>query len=477
MILYIIYVEPLLVYIENRIVGILLPCTLYSRQISKQVVECYCDDLNVITQSDNDFVIIDECVKKFEKVSGSILSRNQKCKVIGFGQWNNRKSWPLPYLQTVDEIKVFGIWIMNNFRKLVTRNWEFRFLKFQQAIISWNARVLDTLVQRIEVVRIFALSRIYYVASILPLPQCYINRIEQVVGRFIWSGRLMRVAINELKLCPEKGGLGLTCVGSMAKSLFLTQLLRLLKSEEEHSIAHIGYWLGELLADLLPNRFLGNHAAVIPSYFQQLADLVAEALLSEAVTNLNWTSVTNKYMYQVYIAGFPLTKVEVDSGESFSRIWKKVCSPVLDRYTREALFLLVHNKLPIRERLFRIGIERDPYRITCIKNCECFSCDREHVFSLCSTVSRLWKNIRKIVDPLLSGNVSCFDLLTLNFGGGSYNNEITWLIGNYVNEVWKIRHGGGGSIDHDELFGFLKFKFRNDQHGARLKMQSMPNFA
>ena len=477
MILYIIYVEPLLVYIEKRIVGLSLPYTLSSQQIYKQGVEGYCDDLNVMTRSDNDFHIIDEGIIKFERVSGSILSRNQKCKVIGFGQWKNRVLWPLPYLQTTNEMKVFGIFIMNNVRSLVTRNWEFRFLKFQQSIISWNTRVLDTLVQRIEVVKIFALSRIYYVASILPLPQSYINKFEQAIGRFIWSGRLMRVAISELKLCPEKGGLGLTCIGSMGKSLLLTQLFRLLKSEDERSNAHIGYWLGEILVDMLPQRFLDNHAEITPSYFQQLADLVAESLMSGAVTNLNWTSITNQYMYRTCVAKFPLTRVEVDSGGNLSRVWKKLCLPVLDRYSREVLFLLVHDKLPLRERLFRIGIEKDPYCVSCIKEFECFSSDRQHVFLLCNTVSGLWENIRKIVDPLLPEYTSCFNLLTLNFPGGSFNNEITWLIGNYVNEVWKFKHGGGGNIDHDELFGFLKFKFRSDQNGARQKMQSLPNFA
>ena len=55
MILYIIYVEPLLVYIEKRIVGLSLPYTLSSQQIYKQGVEGYCDDLNVMTRNDNDF--------------------------------------------------------------------------------------------------------------------------------------------------------------------------------------------------------------------------------------------------------------------------------------------------------------------------------------------------------------------------------------------------------------------------------------
>jgi hypothetical protein len=70
----------------------------------------------------------------------------------------------------VKEIKVFGVFIMNSYNDLLKRNWCYRFEKFEQSILSWSPRVLETIFQRVEVVRTFALSRIFYVASILPLP-------------------------------------------------------------------------------------------------------------------------------------------------------------------------------------------------------------------------------------------------------------------------------------------------------------------
>ena len=95
------------------------------------------------------------------------MSRNKKCKVIGFGRWKDRSEWPIPYLVSVTEVKVFGIVITNNLRSMLTKNWESRFLKMQQTLISWGSRYLETLAQRVEVVKVFALSRIYYVASVV----------------------------------------------------------------------------------------------------------------------------------------------------------------------------------------------------------------------------------------------------------------------------------------------------------------------
>ena len=74
-----------------------------------QKLESYCDDINVVTNNLDDFFAVDEGVRKFESVSGAILSRDKKCQIIGLGLWKSRNSWPLAYLQPVTELKVFGI--------------------------------------------------------------------------------------------------------------------------------------------------------------------------------------------------------------------------------------------------------------------------------------------------------------------------------------------------------------------------------
>ena len=240
MLLYIVYIEPLLIFIEQRVVGL-------SFANIHPGLDAYCDDVNIMSKNVQDLLVVDEAVRKFESLSGAILSRNKKCQIIGFGSWEDRSIWPINYLKTVKEIKVFGVFIMNSYNDLLKRNWSYRFEKFEQSILSWSPRVLETIFQRVEVVKTFALSRIFYVASILPLPATIARNIEKVIGRFLWSasGRILRIAFDELKNPPEKGGCGLTCIKSMAQSLLLTQLLRLLKSEDSKSVSHVGYWIGE----------------------------------------------------------------------------------------------------------------------------------------------------------------------------------------------------------------------------------------
>ena len=83
MLLYIIYIEPLLLYLERVLMGLKMAGI-------PQSIEAYCDDVNVLTDKLSDFVVVDLVVRRFEAVSGAILSRAKKSKVIGFGTWLNK---------------------------------------------------------------------------------------------------------------------------------------------------------------------------------------------------------------------------------------------------------------------------------------------------------------------------------------------------------------------------------------------------
>ena len=60
-----------------------------------ETLEGYCDDLNIMTDDLEDFGRLATNVFEFESVSGAILSRNKKCKVLGLGKWSEREEWPL----------------------------------------------------------------------------------------------------------------------------------------------------------------------------------------------------------------------------------------------------------------------------------------------------------------------------------------------------------------------------------------------
>ena len=264
----------------------------------------------------------------------------------------------------------------------------------------------------------------------------------------------------------------------MSKSLMLSQLLRMLKSEDLKSLGHVCFWIGQVLNDLLPDLLNGVVAAVVPVFYFHLAELVADALITETITPTAWKSVTNKFIYLTHSKQFQLTKIEQESGDSMNQVWKKICAPSLSAEVRETLYLLIHNKLPVKERMFRIKLANDPYCSWCLADTQGVICDRAHMFSSCAKIKDVWEDIKRLIDPLLpQKDIGSVQLLLLNFNAGKCEAEISWLLGNYVREVWTTFVKKGRPIRRAELFGFLKFKFKSDQLGARFKMKDVFNLS
>ena len=120
---------------------------------------------------------------------------------------------------------------------------------FQKVLFSRQSRLLETLAQRVEVAKTFALSKLYYVAQVLPLPNKYMKQVESSLSSFIFRGRHERLQLDELQNTCEQGGLGLTNIDVKADSLLLRQMCRILTLPDERSFRLMGYWLGGFLRD------------------------------------------------------------------------------------------------------------------------------------------------------------------------------------------------------------------------------------
>ena len=149
---------------------------------------------------------------KFEAVSGAILSRLEKCKIIGFGPWKNKRVWPLDWIQTVKETKIFGLMVCQTLKKTLSKSWDEAVNKMKKQIGIWSTRELPTLWHREKVISTYITSKLWYRAAILPVPGDLIDKIEGEIGNFLWLGCLERVRKATSNHPIKRGGLGLPIV-------------------------------------------------------------------------------------------------------------------------------------------------------------------------------------------------------------------------------------------------------------------------
>ena len=86
------------------------------------------------------------------------------------------------------------------------------------------------------------------------------------------------------------------------------------------------------------------------------------------------------------------------------------------------MYLLLHNKLPVPERLFRIRLRNDPYCQTCIG---AEVADVEHFFCVCEKVRRVWEWVKNEVMKHMGQqqDVTDWELLNTFLPSSAYDQE------------------------------------------------------
>ena len=185
-------------------------------------------------------------------------------------------------------------------------------------------------------------------------------------------------------------------------------------------------------------------------------------IISEKVTAETIKNITNKTVYAELTSSFPPPKVVMESNRDYSSAWKRLHSPVVDGKARDVLFLLLHNKLPVKERLFRIGLKHDPY---CLKCAGAEVSDIVHFFCTCEAVNNTWAWLKGQVVQLgrMGVDVDDWDIVNLLFLKSNRDSEIVWLVSSYVSYVWEMMHVKKSEVKLDKFFGYLTFKYKMHQ--------------
>ncbi len=220
----------------------------------------YTDDVETLGDKLADIIQTDLICRSLEAASGAFLNRNRKTIIIGLGSWVGRRDWPLDWLHNADSVKVLGFTITPLFAASVEATWDRVLLGIEATLCFWRGRRLETLLQRVQILETYALSKAWYFAHAMPLPFstsqhppaiAQAARLRHLIADFLWEGCFRSLAFDECHIKPEAGGLSISCPQTRAQSLRANQTCRQLAAGGRPAL-HLAHWLGISLHDFLP---------------------------------------------------------------------------------------------------------------------------------------------------------------------------------------------------------------------------------
>ena len=321
-------------------------------------------------------------------------------------------------------MKIFGIIIHPTYQEMLDDNWDKALLEFDKCLMSWRNRALDSIFQKVEVLRTFLLPKLWYKANLLPLPGKVAGKIEEKMRQFIWRGKLEKPAIMEMFNPVESGGLGLTCVRTKADSLLLKQVLRMLEDTEATHHNHLKFWLGKFmhhwgeLADYPhamrtgdssspgQDSVLPREAALTP-YYEKIWLELSYSEKNKYFDCVNFRRMTAKLLYKLNSTTFPPPAITYKRTiPDWGLVWKRVGSVMVEPRGREVMYQVVNNVFPTQERLHRINQDMKEEKRR-VRTSQCVKCkqgvvgDCVHMFMECDMVREGWGWLRARIMLLL----------------------------------------------------------------------------
>ena len=162
----------------------------------------------------------------YEKGSGAKLNQS-KSKGLWLGSWAGTLDPPVPLDWFSAKIKTLGVFVGPG--DLDVDNWQPRIDAVEKVLSSWRQRSLSFRGKAL-VINALALSRVWYVASLIHMPDWVILNLVTLAFHFFWGGKRELVRRAVIVQSPDEGGFSVVDVQRKVSSLLVQWVRRFLSS-------------------------------------------------------------------------------------------------------------------------------------------------------------------------------------------------------------------------------------------------------
>ena len=203
MILFVISAIPLINMIEEntKIKGYK---TRYNNEIK---VLTYADDTTLIVRDTESIKEIFDIYNKYALASGAKINM-EKTEILKLGKWRHKMPEETKYKQYIkEEIKLLGAYFHENPEQNKIINWIKKEEKVKK-IIQYHTNREISLMGKVLLTNSLILSQYWHVGAILQPDRKYINRVLQIINKWI-NGNTGQYIIDKIMKPKQQGGAGL----------------------------------------------------------------------------------------------------------------------------------------------------------------------------------------------------------------------------------------------------------------------------
>ena len=150
------------------------------------VIPLYADDTSVIAASNAAILAVFEVYRHFELGKGSKVNL-RKCCGLWLGSWRGRSNLPVPISWCLSKIKVLGVFLGHG--DLSEEHWRPCLDDVECCLNSWCSSALS-FAGKALVINALALSKVWYIASLVGLPPWARLSLNKLVFNFFWSASM-----------------------------------------------------------------------------------------------------------------------------------------------------------------------------------------------------------------------------------------------------------------------------------------------
>lgn len=209
---------------NNKIEGIMVDDVEIKISQLADDTTCYLRNTNSVTELVNTLNVFGKC--------SGLKINIEKTKAKFIGSLIDSEDYVSDLEWTKDSLASLGVVISGNNLDHYELNYNKRILNLKYLLNSWKCRKLS-LKGKITVVNTLALPPLFYLASIIWVPERVIKEVKQIITDFIWDGKPAKIAYNVLIQNISKGGLKLIDLETKIKALKVTWIRRLIIGKME----------------------------------------------------------------------------------------------------------------------------------------------------------------------------------------------------------------------------------------------------